>query len=177
MDESKTCWKRWVGGFGRESFAQEFDLSAVVSREVDHFKKVTKVTGFVRDEHNCRRKRIVPMCACVSVGVEGEEVGVFYSGFAEKKIDPHGKPVPGQRKQPSHVWTRISILPVTVRSRLFLHCWSTAWEFYGKGEGNACCITPPAFRRRSTDAPLRSHHSRSLPLSPTEQTLANYIRR
>lgn len=43
-------------------------------------------------------------------------------------------------------------------------------------EGNACCITPPAFRRRSTDAPLRSHHSRSLPLSPTEQTLANYIR-
>lgn len=118
------------------------------------------------------------MCACVSVGGAGQEAGVFYSGFAEKKIDPHGKPVPGQRKQPSHVRTHIPILPVTVRSRLLLHCWSTAWEFYGKGGGGM----PAVLRRLHFVAdppmsPLRSHHSRSLPLSPTEQTLANYIRR
>lgn len=132
------------------------------------------------------------MCACVSacesVGVGGGGA-VFYSGFVEEKIDPHGKQVPGQRKQPSHVRTRVPILPVTVRSTL-----STFSPIVGRppesfkagvvGGGHGGGREMPAVlrrlttsRRSSTDAPQRSHHGRSLPLSPTEQTRANYIRR
>lgn len=92
MNQRRAGGDGWVG-LGSESFAQELDLSG----KRDDFRKV--ITGFIRDAHNCLKEK---NCAYVSLR-GGKEVGVFYSGFAGKKIDPHGKPVPGQRKQPSHV--------------------------------------------------------------------------
>lgn len=132
----------------------------MVSRRGGDPKKLTDVTaaitGFIGDAHYCQRKKIVCMCACVSAceSVGGGGGGaVFYSGFVEEKIDPHGKQVPGQRKQPSHVRTRVPILPVTVRSTLstFSPIVGRPPESFKAGvvggargrEGNACCITPP----------------------------------
>lgn len=173
------------GRLGRESFAYELDLS-VVSREEGDFRKVSNasaaITASIRDARNCLRKRIVRMRACVSVGW-GEGGGCFLFRFSgeenrsSRETGPRPKeaavPCMNAHSHPARYSTLSTSPPLLVdRLRVLRQGGETR-----RREGNACCITPPAFRRRSTDAPLRSHHSRSLPLSPSEQTLANYIRR
>lgn len=66
MDESKTRWKTWVGRWIEAVVLRPRTRSVPGIAGRGDFKKVT---GFVREEHNCLR--IVRMRACVSVGAGG----------------------------------------------------------------------------------------------------------